>query len=529
MELVNRFKHLWIFAIAIISLGLYIWLASRYPLGPSLSDPRASWATLVDPTILNAAQHITIYLSLTLLYLAALYLFSPYHEKPTVPYGRQIFFIVVIWLACSVVLMFITPSGESHDIFDYLFRGRMMVEYQASPLTVIPDKFNITTPFSRYLAWRKNVDTYGPVWEGFSAAVAAGVHQVASWLGWWNESAPVCPRSAESCRLLISYVTAYRLLAFSLTGISGWLIASIIKRMDPTYVPMALVAWLWCPLTMVTTAVGGHNDALMLVLVLLGWWLLQGKRPLWALIVLILAAHVKLTALIWLPIYAVWVLWHNGWRRTLKILLIGSIGAVALSWLLYLPFGGWQTLPRMLHERSAYLANSPWQVISYLLTETWNWTSQNAHRLTTILPTVLSGIAALFIPVWYFYIGNRRHANSELLSPITDQILWRAMLAMSVIYVLVGSYWLQHWYFLWILAPAVLLAQKRHLRFILPWLSFGALSSNVIMDFIGHFSNIKLAAPTSYILPVAIIWGPVVIVLAAYLIARQLRTRSLAV
>jgi hypothetical protein len=527
VESVVRLKRLSIYLIAIFSLGLYACLALRYPLSPSLSDPRASWATLVDPSIMNAAQHITLYFILTLLYLAALYLFSPIHGKIALPHRHQILFIVAIWLACSVALMFVSPSGESHDIFDYLFRGRMMVEYQANPLADVPDSFDISTPFSRYLAWRNNVDTYGPLWEGFSAAVAGGVHRVASWLGWWTESAPVCPKSPESCRLLILYITGYRLLAICLTGISGWLVASIIKRTNPTYVPMALAAWLWCPLTLITTAVGAHNDAVMLVLVLLAWWLLQRQRPLWALIAFILAAHVKLTALIWLPIYAVWVFWRYGWRRTLKIFLVGSASAVALSWLLYLPFGGWQTLPRMLQERSNFLANSPWQILNYLLTATWNWSSQNARRLTTLLPTFLFGVGALLLPAGYFYTLNRRRQRVELLPKEIDQILWRAMLAMSLLYILVGSFWLQHWYFLWVLAPAVLLPQSRLSRFMLPWLSFGALSSNVIMDFVTNISSINLAAPTKNILPVAIIWGPVFFMLGAYFMCGYFRKRSL--
>ena len=153
VESVVRLKRLSIYLIAIFSLGLYACLALRYPLSPSLSDPRASWATLVDPSIMNAAQHITLYFILTLLYLAALYLFSPIHGKIALPHRHQILFIVAIWLACSVALMFVSPSGESHDIFDYLFRGRMMVEYQANPLADVPDSFDISTPFSRYLAW----------------------------------------------------------------------------------------------------------------------------------------------------------------------------------------------------------------------------------------------------------------------------------------------------------------------------------------------------------------------------------------
>jgi hypothetical protein len=526
VEPVTGKKQAWIYVIPVISLGLYLYLALRYPLGPSLADPRTSWAIQVGPTIINAVLHVTIYFGLTLLYLAALCFFIPAHGNENSSSHHQNLVIIVVWLACSGVLMFVSPSGESHDIFDYLFRGRMMVEYQANPLVDVPDSFDISTPYSRYLAWRYHVDTYGPVWEGLSAAVASSVHQVTSWLGWWNESAPVCPKSPESCRLLIAYITGYRLLAIILTGLSGWLIASIVGRTHSAFVPAALAAWLWCPLTLITTAVGGHNDAVMLALVLLGCWLLQQERPYWALIAIILAAHVKLTALIWLPVYALWFFWHYGWRRTLRIFLSGSASGVVLSWLMYLPFGGWQTIPRMLQERLKFLANSLWQILNYLLTTSWGWSSKNAHDLTTQLPTWLFGLSALLISVWFFYFWSKHWRGDGFHPPEKKQILWRAMLAVSILYLLVGSYWLQPWYFLWVLAPTVLLPKSQLTRFILPWLVFGALSSNVIMDFIANTPNITLPPLTKYILPVAIIWGPALLVTCSIFLYRWLRMRS---
>ena len=116
-------------------MGLYVLLAVRYPLGPSLTDPRASWATLVEPTGWNLGFHLAIYLGLTVLYLGMLRLLSPGEsDQPARPLIPIIF---LAWLACSGALMTTAPAGESHDIFDYLFRGRMMVEYQANPLAEV--------------------------------------------------------------------------------------------------------------------------------------------------------------------------------------------------------------------------------------------------------------------------------------------------------------------------------------------------------------------------------------------------------
>jgi len=511
VEPVNTRKTFLTASASLAMLGLYILLAWRYPLGPSLDNPRASWASMGKLSWSYAVQHLIIYLGLILLYLAAMNLLRPSQNKPVTHQPRLVLFITTIWLACSIALMFASPAGESHDIFDYLFRGRLITEYQSNPLVDAPNAFSLSIPYARYLAWRKNVDTYGPVWEASSAMVSYTVRRAASWLGWWDTSYPVCPKSPESCRLLVTYITGYRLLAVILTGFSGWLIAIIVMRNQPALVPLVLAAWLWSPLTLITTALGGHNDAVMLVLVLLCWWLLQRQHPFWAMMALTLAAHVKLTALIWLPTCALWIIWRHGWKQALKIGLASLVSGLVLSWVLYAPFGGWQTLPRMLQERSAFLANSPWQIVKYLLVELGGWSSGRALQLSTRLSTWLFGIGALLIPLVMFNFRPKRWRRPPVTSQEAEQILWRTLAAISIIYLLVGSFWFQHWYILWLLVPAVLLPESLSIRSILPWLVFGALASNVFMSFFLATTSeaAKAMLPIgNHLLSVGLIWGP---------------------
>ncbi len=514
-------KLFWMGIIASASLVLYLLLALQYPIGPSLDDPRANWANMVAPTWLNAVYHLLIYLGLILLYIVALRLLTSSDVKSETHPRRLIFIILAGWLACSVVLMFMAPAGESHDIFDYLFRGRLMTEYQANPLVDVPEDFDLSTPYSRYLAWRKYVDTYGPVWEASSAAVSGSVHKVAEWLGWWNEDAPVCPKSPESCRLLITYITGYRLLAIVLTGFSGWLIYNMVRRGQAALAPLALAAWLLNPLTMLATAVGGHNDAVMLALVLLSWWLLQRERPFLAILALILAAHVKLTALIWLPACALWIVWRWGWERALKIGLASVVSGLALSWLLYAPFGGWGTLPRMLDERSRFLANSIWRILYHQLIYRWDWHWLHARQLSTSLPNWLFTAGALGIPLWAFNFHPKRWRSDTLVDPAqAERRLWHILTIVSMFYLVVGSFWFQHWYVLWVLAPAVLSPAHRFTRSMLPWLVFGALSSNAAMSFL--LATVLEFAPriVKYTTVVGIIWGPLLIAIGAFVMAR---------
>ncbi len=510
----NDKKLLWLGIVGTASLGLYLLMALRYPLGPSLNDPRASWASLVKPIGPNFVWHLAIYLGLTLLYLTILNLLVPSQREENSHSHLRILIILGISLACSAVLMNVAPAGESHDIFDYIFRGRMMTEYQANPLVDVPDKFGVLTPYARYLAWHKNVDTYGPVWEGSSAAVAVSVRQAARWLGWWDEGYPVCPKSPESCRLLIVYITGYRLFAIILTGLSGWLLYNIVKYNQPLLAPMALAIWLLNPMTLITTAVGGHNDAVMLVLILLCWWLLQRQHLFLALMAIILAAHVKVIALIWLPACVLWIVWRWGWRYALKIVFLSMVSGSVLSWLLYAPFGGWKVLPPMLHERSEYLANSLWRILESVLVNQWGWKTESAHQLSTGLPTLVFAIEGVLVPLWMFNFRLKPSLREPITHKKAEIKLWYALTIMSGSYLLVGSFWFQHWYVLWALAPAALLPDSRFTRSVLPWLTFGALCSNVAMDFLSVSMMKTSPFFVKYTLPVVMIWGPTLLAVA---------------
>src|SRR4029453_2065084 len=123
------------------------------------------------------------------------------------------------------------PPG-SFDVFDYVFRGRMIVEYGASPLATAPVAFQYR-PFYNYTTWRGQVDTYGPLWEYASGAAAWAVHYVFG--------------RADS---LGAYIVGYRLMAVCLTGLCALLIALIVRHSAPQLVPAALLAWLWNPLVL---------------------------------------------------------------------------------------------------------------------------------------------------------------------------------------------------------------------------------------------------------------------------------------
>ncbi len=445
-----------IMGIGLISSLLYaLVLRASYPLAAGLVYPLASWASLSGFVWHAGLALICAYALLTAYYMIALRLAACGTSR------RQRTLLIVIvsgWLLSSVVLLGAYP-GESLDIFDYLFRGRLQVVLGISPLATPPALYAHQL-FYQYVNWPTNVDTYGPLWEYASGAVAAIVGTVAC----------ACPAS------LASYILGYRLLAIGLAGFCGLLIYTITAYQSPQLAPAALLAWLWNPLLLTATAVGAHNDMLMLLLMLAAVLLVQRQRWLLGLVMLVLAAHVKLTALLLLPVVGLWIVRRIGWWRAIRLSAAAGVLALALSWLLYAPLGGWATLPRMLGERVRLIANSPAFVVYWALQRYAGWSEVVAWRVTTQGATALFFVLAgvLLVRFWH---ATRNNSHPD------DRLLWRGSIAVTVAFLLIGSFWIWQWYLLWVLVLAALLPTSRFTTTVLPACCAGALSLYIAVDF----------------------------------------------
>ena len=500
----NRFGLWALIGVGVASMLLYaLGITARYPLAIGLRSVRAGWSTLAGRSLNVGVVFAGVYALLIVGYVVALQLTLRLRDgRP----HRAVGIIIAGWLLSSAALLGAYP-GKSFDIFDYGFRGRMIVEYGASPLATAPFVFQ-SQPFYNYITWRGQVDTYGPLWEYASGAVAWVVHYVFG--------------RADSH---VAYIIGYRLLAVVMTGLCGLLIALIVRRSTPPLVPAALLAWFWNPLLLITTAIGAHNDLLMLVTILAALLLFQRQRWVWGLLALALAAHVKLTALLVLPVLGLWLLRRCGWMRTLRICALALALAIPISWLLYAPFGGWLTLRRMLQERARLLINSPADLVYRLLQERFGWSESAAWRATTQAATLAFFAIAAGILAWFWWADRRATTPAQ---PATDTLLWHGAMAVTLAYLLVGSFWFQHWYLLWVLVPAVLLPESRWTRTLLPAYCLGALLSNLTNSFarnqpgyllsdtqVGAINDLAQIAPLLCVLLVTRIWHDAPRLLAA--------------
>ena len=472
--------HRLFFLIALNAL-LYGGLASLYPLGPGLVYPRLTWAqqAVAEHRALAAGSaQLGLYLALFGVYTLAIVGVVSRARASSALAPPALWLIVGGWLICSLVLLGSFP-GESADIFDYIFRGRMLSDYGLSPLTHRPVEID-NTPFHRYVSWDDWVDAYGPVWEYASATVAWLVHRVASPAEMLVHINQTCDVQAAVCTLLAKYVTGYRLLATLLTGACGLCIFTIVRHLthSASRATSALLLWLWNPLVILSTAVGAHNDVLMLVFILLGLLCAARKGWLLAWLLLLVSAHVKITALVLVPVLGLWTAHRIGWRAALRTALMALAITLPISFGLYAPLGGWATLPRNLYERSLESANSVGELLYRALRESVGLVRPEAQRLASRTALIAFLVASTPL-VW---VAWRRRPGRGGAPEAADYWSHMALLVTSL-YLGLGSFWFQAWYLVLPVALVALLGRSR-LTSVVSAYCAGALLAAVVSDYL---------------------------------------------
>lgn len=211
------------------------------------------------------------------------------------------------------------PLLLSHDVYGYWAYARITSRHDSNPYVVAPARFP-SDPATRAVApsWRETTSVYGPAFTAFSI----GVDQTT--------------QSSETVALVFRTVAA-------LATIAATLLAAYVARGKAF--AAAFVGW--NPMLAVSFAGGGHNDALMLVLMLGALALASRRRDVAAGGLWMLAAAVKAPALFLLPLQLVRSRRHF-WAGCVVAGIAGSLAAT-------LVFGSnWLTIGRLGHNEARY-------------------------------------------------------------------------------------------------------------------------------------------------------------------------------
>lgn len=357
---------------------------------------------------------------------------------------QLLMFVLGATLLFGVTLLLL-PSLPSDDVFSYILYGRISTVHAANPLIATPADFP-NDPFLSLVFWRDVRSVYGPVW----LLLSSGLSLLAQALG----------------GSLVVYVLLFKLLGLGAHLANALLIWAILGRLAPSHPRRQLVgtlAYAWNPLCLLEFCASAHNDAVMLLFLLLGVYFLVRGPGIWevaALVALGLSISTKYLPLILLPFYVVYVgytLRSSGcsWVRVLAAeakRLAVIFGVVALSAIPY--WAGPRTL-------GALLFSPPAQQLDNSLLESVSWPlralAQALLHLSvadarSLVDTGLkAGALALFALLW---LRELRRATSlqGMLAAWGWALLW---------YAVVASGWFWPWYVTWGVAVVALLPWQR--------------------------------------------------------------------
>ena len=472
--------------------------------------------------------------------------------------ARRIALVVIGFALLFIALLLLVYPTTSVDLYDYLFRGRMLVRYEANTFVRIPRDFE-RDPLYGYVAWKRAVTAYGPLWEGMNWLTARLAGETPG-------AATPAAGDTGLLRLLLAY-KGLAALGFLLCGAAIW---AALGRIAPQRRWLGLYLWLWNPLALWESIAAGHNDAWMALLIVLALWMFgaeqgdketrpalsgnegrqgdkvtggrgqgsgvrgQGSdvgerktqnsklktqnyphpftRSVGAFLALTAGGLIKFLALFLGPVLLGAALRRLGtWRERGRLVLLGGTACAALVALAYAPFWvGWGTL-RNFGDRGTLFTASWLAVLQALLSPLMSKETSQEIAAGLGLGLLLLG---MFWATWRAW-----HAPQNVARHTLWLMLW---------FLFFCNPWFQPWYLLWALAVAALQPWRSRVAWGVGLFCCTAMLSYVAGSFLLPALGWDVEGAGWNALVSAIIYGPplVTLGLGQLLSGRKLRLRA---
>lgn len=304
-----RRGRLLVTALLLASLVGYAALAVWFPLAPHLTRVPAADVRKLAPTLLGGLAYGLLILVLFLLFLAACRAIAARRLG-----SRPLLAVMGVSFVLALPLLWAYPINAT-DLFGYVVRGRVSSAYGQSPYSTPADAFP-DDPFKRLIGeWAFETTPYGPLWE----IIASGLTAV----------------SGDNLLLGVLLFKALALACFLATAALIWSLLPPASRLAHT------ALWAWNPCLLLLFVMDGHNDAFMIFWLVLGYWVARRGRPAMGFLVMVLAVLTKMIAVLALPFFFLAFLCSIPTnRRRIRFTALAVVGALALTWLAFLPWAG---------------------------------------------------------------------------------------------------------------------------------------------------------------------------------------------
>ncbi|HRQ12804.1 MAG TPA: hypothetical protein PK205_05805 [Promineifilum sp.] len=297
-------------AVLLMSTAGYGLMALWFPLRPNVAvSPPADIRTFA-PTLLAGIA----YMALVVAQFALLIIAFRRAEHEGVG-ARPLLFILAGGLLLALPLLWAYPVNAT-DIFGYVIRGRIAGVYGESPF-LVPAATFVGDPFMPLVGeWAGLTTPYGPLWE----LPAAGLMAI----------------SGDNLLLSVLLFKGLALVAFLATTTLIWSLLPV-----GTGRAAYTLLWAWNPGLLLTFILDGHNDAVMIFWLVLGFWVARRGRPTVGFLVMILAVLTKPVAVLALPFFFIRE-WRDLPNNRARAHFTGAavVGSALLTWLAFLPWAG---------------------------------------------------------------------------------------------------------------------------------------------------------------------------------------------
>ncbi|MEW6555401.1 MAG: glycosyltransferase 87 family protein [Actinomycetota bacterium] len=320
------------------------------------------------------------------------------------------------------LLLVVIPPLVSKDVFSNIFYGKIAARYHDNPYVLTPQRFagdQLMVYVS--LNWKNTAIVYGPVHTYFSMLLnlVAGEGITAN---------------------IIVFKGAMAVFHFA-NILLVWFILGLIA---PRRQRFGTMLYAWNPIALTIGVGGGHNDVMMMTLVLLAVYLLL-KEKRWAgfvcLCLSVLVKYISVILVVALVIHLVSA--QKGRAERLRALALYAAVFLLIFVLFFLPFwAGPGTFDSTLRNLQLNNYDSLGGWLSALFTFIFQYVLRIPASVAQTLGSVLSKLLLLPVFLAALWFAPRR---MRALRDVPDCFFW-----VTLAYLVTTSYYMP-WYFLWLL------------------------------------------------------------------------------
>lgn len=226
---------------------------------------------------------------------------------------------VVIGAALAFqVTLFLMPGLYTTDLFSYVMYSHIAGVLNVNPYTSQPSWFPDVRIFHWiHPLWANAPSIYGPAWIDLTLPLARMVANASE----------------------VDKVLAYKALINMGHLVGVGLIGYVSHRLRPGSALEAVTMYAWNPLVLFEYGGNGHNDAVMVSMMLLGLALYVTSARWLGVVAATIAVLLKMTALFLLPYYAMaWAREQTSWRQFFAIGLLATVTIPLVVVAFYLPW-----------------------------------------------------------------------------------------------------------------------------------------------------------------------------------------------